>query len=128
MHSLGLLPFTGLVIRREKTISCQGNILVDEKTVEDMSSAFENTKGDLADKLLAVMRAADQPGRGDVRGKQSAALLIVRNKEGFGGYTDRWVDIRVDEHFEPIKELNRIFQYLRYDLSQTRGSFRPLGY
>jgi len=92
-----------------KNYSCQGNILVDEKTVEDMSHAFENTEGDLADKLLAVLRAADQPGRGDVRGKQSAALLIVRSKGGFGGYTDRWVDIRVDEHFEPIKELNRIF-------------------
>lgn len=93
-----------------KNYSCQGNILVDEKTVEDMSHTFENTEGDLADKLLAALRAADQPGRGDVRGKQSAALLIVRERGGFGGYTDRWVDIRVDEHPEPIKELDRIFK------------------
>jgi uncharacterized Ntn-hydrolase superfamily protein len=98
-----------------KNYSCQGNILVDEKTIEDMSHAFENTQGDLADKLLAVFRAADQPGRGDVRGKQSAALLIVRNKGGFGEYTDRWVEIRVDEHPEPIKELDRIFQI--YDMT-----------
>ena len=114
-------PFTGSDAfywaghKAGKNYSCQGNILVDEKTVEDMSTAFENTKGDLANKLLAVMCAADQPGRGDVRGKQSAALLIVRNKGGFGGYTDRWVDIRVDEHFEPIKELNRIFNI--YDMT-----------
>ena len=114
-------PFTGADAfywaghKAGKNYSCQGNILVDDKTVEDMSSAFETTKGDLADKLLAVLRAADQPGRGDVRGKQSAALLIVRDKGGFGGYTDRWIDIRVDEHLEPIKELNRIFQI--YDMT-----------
>ena len=79
-------PFTGSDAfywaghKAGKYYSCQGNILVDEKTVADMSNAFESTEGDLADKLLAVMRAADQPGRGDVRGKQSAAILIVRNK------------------------------------------------
>ena len=114
-------PFTGTDAfywaghKAGKNYSCQGNILVDEKTVKDMSTAFEKTEGDLVDKLLAVLYAADQPGRGDVRGKQSAALLIVRNKGGFGGYTDRWVDIRVDEHFEPIKELNRIFSI--YDMT-----------
>ena len=98
-----------------ENFSCQGNILVDEKTVDDMSIAFEKTKGDLADKILAVLHAADQPRRGDVRGKQSAAMLIVRNQGGFGGYTDRWVEIRVDEHPEPIKELDRIFQI--YDMT-----------
>jgi len=92
-----------------KNYSCQGNILIDENTIEDMSKAFDTTKGDLADKLLAVLHAADQPGRGDVRGKQSAALLIVREKGGYSEFTDRWIDIRVDEHPEPIKELHRIF-------------------
>lgn len=114
-------PFTGSDAfywaghKAGKNYSCQGNILVDEKTIEDMSHAFENTEGDLANKLLAVLLAADQPGRGDVRGKQSASLLIVRDKGGFGGYTDRWVDIRVDEHFEPLKELSRIFDI--YDMT-----------
>ena len=51
---------------------------------------------------------------GDVRGKQAAALLVVRDKGGYGGYTDRLVDIRVDEHVEPIKELNRVFKI--YDM------------
>ncbi len=98
-----------------KNYSCQGNILVDERTLNDMALAFESTTGDLADKLIAVLIAADQPERGDVRGKQSASLLIVRNKGGFGGYTDRWVDIRVDDHPEPIKELIRIFHM--YDMT-----------
>ncbi len=83
--------------------SCQGNILVSDETVKSMASAFNETEGDLADKLLAVLTAADEEGRGDVRGKQSASLLIVREKGGYGGYTDIMVDIRVDDHKEPIK-------------------------
>ncbi len=98
-----------------KHYSCQGNILVDERTLTDMALAFENTTGDLADKLIAVLQAADEPERGDVRGKQSASLLIVREKGGFGGYTDKWVDIRVDDNPEPIKELIRIFHM--YDMT-----------
>ena len=95
--------------------SCQGNILISGETVESMASAFERTKGDLSDRLLATLNAADKEGRGDVRGKQAAALLVVREKCGYGGYTDRMVDIRIDEHSEPIKELNRVFKI--YDLS-----------
>ncbi|MHA1910856.1 MAG: DUF1028 domain-containing protein [Candidatus Kariarchaeaceae archaeon] len=94
--------------------SCQGNILISEETVQSMASAFETTKGDLADKLLATLHAADQEGRGDVRGKQSASLLIVRDEGGYGGYTDRLVDLRVDEHHDPIKELQRVFDI--YDM------------
>jgi len=79
-----------------------------------MASAFETTKGDLSDKLLAALHAADQEGMGDVRGKQSASLLIVREEGGYGGFTDRLVDLRVDEHSNPIKELQRIFDI--YDM------------
>jgi uncharacterized Ntn-hydrolase superfamily protein len=93
-----------------ENFSCQGNILVSEETVNSMATAFQETEGDLADKLLAVLSAADKEGRGDVRGKQSAALLIVREEGGYGGFTDVLVDIRVDDHKEPIKELTRIFE------------------
>ncbi|MHA2105766.1 MAG: DUF1028 domain-containing protein, partial [Candidatus Hodarchaeales archaeon] len=75
---------------------------------------FESSKGDLSEKLLAALTAADQDGRGDVRGKQSSSLLVVREKGGYGEYTDNLVNIRVDEHIEPIKELKRIFQI--YDM------------
>ncbi len=95
--------------------SCQGNILISEETVQSMASAFENQPGDLADKLIAAVVAADQEGRGDVRGKQSASLLIVREKGGYGGFNDRFIDIRVDEHPEPIKELERVFKI--YDMT-----------
>jgi len=95
--------------------SCQGNILISEETVESMATAFETQRGDLAEKLLAALDAGGREGRGDRRGKQSASLLIVRDKGGYGGYTDRMIDIRVDEHPEPIKELLRIFKL--YDMT-----------
>ncbi|MCP4761925.1 MAG: DUF1028 domain-containing protein [archaeon] len=98
-----------------KNYSCQGNILIGEDTIQDMASAFENQEGDLATKLLSALSAADKTGKGDVRGKQSSALLVVRKKGGYGGFTDRLIDIRVDEHPEPIKELHRIFKI--YDMT-----------
>ncbi len=94
--------------------SVQGNILISEDTVETMSKAYETAKGDISNKLLASLSAGGQEGMGDRRGKQSASLLVVREGGSYGGYTDRLVDIRVDEHTEPIKELRRIFDL--YDM------------
>ena len=88
--------------------TAQGNILVSEATVQAMSSTFEQTEGCLAERLLAALDAGQAAG-GDSRGKQSAALLVVREKGGYGGYTDRAVDLRVDDHPEPIKELMRVY-------------------
>ncbi len=86
-----------------------GNILAGREVVESMAKAFESTKGELVDRLLAALEAGDRAG-GDRRGKQSAAILVVREKGGYGGYTDRYVDLRVDDHPEPVKELKRIFR------------------
>lgn len=94
--------------------SVQGNILISEDTVESMAKAYETTKGDISDKLLASLGAGGAEGMGDRRGKQSASLLVVREGGSYGGYTDRLVDIRVDEHLEPIKELKRVFDL--YDM------------
>ncbi|MCK4972510.1 MAG: DUF1028 domain-containing protein [Candidatus Heimdallarchaeota archaeon] len=94
--------------------SCQGNILVSEDTVLAMSQAYRETKGDLALKLLNVLDEGQEAG-GDSRGKQSAAILIVKEKGAYDGGTDRYVDVRVDDHEQPIKELRRIFEL--YDLS-----------
>ena len=94
--------------------SCQGNILVSEDTVLAMSQAYRETKGDLALKLLTVLEEGQEAG-GDSRGKQSAALLIVKEKGAYDGRTDRYVDVRVDEHEHPIKELRRVFEL--YNLS-----------
>lgn len=88
----------------------QGNILTGGDTIHEMGKAFESTSGDLADKLLSALAAVDRPGYGDVRGQQSAALLIHRENAGYGGFSDDLVNIRVDEHPTPIKELHRIFE------------------
>jgi uncharacterized Ntn-hydrolase superfamily protein len=87
--------------------AAQGNILVGQETVEVMSKTFEYTPGDLAGRLLAALEAGQGAG-GDSRGKQSAALLVVREGGGYGGDNDRIVDLRVDDHPEPIRELVRI--------------------
>ncbi len=89
--------------------SVQGNILAGPDVLEEMAKAFEVTKGELVDKLLAALEAGDRAG-GDRRGKQSAAILVVREGGGYGGYTDRYVDLRVDDHEEPVLELKRIFK------------------
>lgn len=92
-----------------KNYAAQGNILVGKETVEAMVQTFEKTKGSLAERLLAALDAGQNAG-GDSRGKQSAALYIVKEKGGYGGYNDRYIDLRVDEHPEPIKELIRIYK------------------
>ena len=85
----------------------QGNILAGRQVVEAMASAYEASDDDLAGRLLAALEAGQEAG-GDPRGKQSAALLVVREGGGYGGGNDRLVDLRVDDHPEPIKELARI--------------------
>ena len=94
--------------------TCQGNILVSEDTVLAMSQAYRETEGDLADRLLSALEAGQEAG-GDSRGKQSAALLVVREEGVYDGGTDKYIDIRVDDHKHPIQELRRVFTL--YDLS-----------
>nr|BBH90584.1 hypothetical protein KTC_53350 [Thermosporothrix sp. COM3] len=89
--------------------ACQGNILVSEETVLAMAHTFETTEGLLCDRLLAAL-AAGQAAGGDSRGQQSAALLVVREKGGYGGFNDRFIDLRVDDHPTPIEELKRLLQ------------------
>jgi len=91
-----------------KHFAAQGNILVDENTVKAMAETFESTEGSLAQRLLQALNAGQQAG-GDSRGQQSAALLVVKEKGGYGGYNDRYIDLRVDDHPEPITELIRIY-------------------
>ncbi len=90
-----------------KNYSCQGNLLAGEAVINDMAKAFETTEGRLGWKIMAALLAAENAG-GDKRGKQSAALLIVKDKAGYGGWDDRYVDLRVDDHEEPVRELSRL--------------------
>ena len=87
--------------------ACQGNLLAGEEVIDDMAKAFEETKGPLAWRMMAALEAADKAG-GDKRGKQSAGILVVRDKRGPNAIGDRFIDLRVDDHKEPIAELARI--------------------
>jgi uncharacterized Ntn-hydrolase superfamily protein len=88
-------------------VAIQGNILAGPEVVEAMASAFEAATGPLPDRLLAALLAGDRAG-GDARGRQSAALLVVRAGGGYGGTTDRWIDLRVDDDDDPVVEIRRL--------------------
>lgn len=96
--------------------ACQGNILVGEETVLAMAHTFEQTAGLLCDRLLAALSAGQAAG-GDSRGQQSAALLVVRQHGGYSGFNDRMIDLRVDDHLQPIQELQRLCQLHKLYLS-----------
>jgi uncharacterized Ntn-hydrolase superfamily protein len=87
--------------------SAQGNIIVSDQTVKNLAETFERTKGSLADRLVAALKAG-QAGGGDKRGMQSAALLVVRKNGGYLGANDRFIDIRVYDAPDPIAELERL--------------------
>src|SRR5207302_3324598 len=90
-----------------KHYACQGNILAGQAVVDDMAKAFEESKEPLAWRLLAALEAAEKAG-GDKRGKQSAAVLVVRDKAGYSRFNDRMTDFRVDDHANPVPELASI--------------------
>jgi uncharacterized Ntn-hydrolase superfamily protein len=92
-----------------KHYTCQGNLLTGPEVVEEMAKAFEASKGPLAWRLIAALEAGEKAG-GDKRGRQSASILVVRERGGPGGLNDRSIDFRVDDHKEPIPELARILQ------------------
>ncbi len=93
--------------RQGKHYTAQGNILAGEGVLEAMSKAYEGEDGDLPAKLIAALIAGDAAG-GDRRGKQSAAILVARENAGYGGRSDRFIDLRVEDHADPVLELARI--------------------
>jgi len=106
------MPWAGGIVG--DGFACQGNILTGPEVVEQMGQAFEKADGALVDRLLAALLAGDEAG-GDSRGKQSAALLVVRDAGGYDGRNDRYVDLRVDDHPEPVQELLRIFSVFDHE-------------
>jgi len=87
--------------------SVQGNILAGEAVVKEMARAFEQTKGELALRLMAALDAAQAAG-GDKRGVQSAAMLVVKAIDSPDRTSDRWIDLRVDDSTNPLAELRRL--------------------
>ena len=111
-------------------VAIQGNILVGPHVVEAMKASWDETREqpDLARRLLSVLRAGDAAG-GDSRGRQSAALLIVREDAGYGGGDDVAVDLRVDDHATPCTELERLLDlndlYLTASTDQEQVDVTP---
>jgi uncharacterized Ntn-hydrolase superfamily protein len=87
--------------------SVQANLMLNDKVWPAMARAFESAKGDLADRMLAALDAAQAVG-GDIRGKQSAALVVVTGKPTGQPWKDRTFDLRVDDSPEPLKEMRRL--------------------
>ncbi|HEX9725467.1 MAG TPA: DUF1028 domain-containing protein [Vicinamibacteria bacterium] len=112
------IPFAG--DRTGVDYSTQGNLLASSEVWEAMGRAFEGTEGDLGDRILAALQAGQDAG-GDARGRQSAALLVVRRVSEAEPWKNRVVDLRVEDDVEPIAELARLYKLRKaYDLA-TEG-------
>src|SRR6476619_3517789 len=95
-----------------KDFSVQANLMLNDKVWPAMARAFENTKGDLADRMLAALDAAQAVG-GDIRGRQSAAIIVVTGKPTGQAWKDRTFDLRVDDSPQPLLELRRLVRLQR---------------
>ena len=93
--------------RTGKGYAAQGNLLAGPEVVDAMAVAFETAQGDLASRLVIAL-AAGQAAGGDRRGRQSASVLVVRAGGGYMGVSDRYVDLHVEDHPAPIRELRRL--------------------
>lgn len=101
----------------------QGNILVSQDTIDAMADAYVSTPGAFAGRLIAALEAGQIAG-GDSRGQQSAAIYVVREHAGYGGGSDRLLDLHVEDHPTPIAEIRRLYElhsvYFGHDDVETR--------
>jgi len=95
-----------------KNFSVQANLMLNDRVWPAMARAFENAKGDLADRMLAALDAAEAAG-GDIRGRQSAAMIVVTGKPTGQAWKDRIFDLRVDDSPQPLRELRRLVKLQR---------------
>ena len=124
--------------------AAQGNLLAGEQVVQAMASVYtQNQQIDFIQRLYQALLAGDRAG-GDRRGRQSAAILIVKSQGGYGGHNDRWVDYRIDDSPDPFTELGELLELhdLYYgnnpqsdqvkldgkDLQEVQSIMKKLGY
>tara|TARA_B100000678_G_C18209612_1_gene502764 strand:- start:906 stop:1880 length:975 start_codon:yes stop_codon:yes gene_type:complete len=103
-----------------KNYSVQANLMEHETVWPTMANAFENSSGDLADRMMAALIAAEEKG-GDIRGKQSAAMLIVTGEPTGVPWKDKVLDLRIDDHPEPLRELRRLIRVHRAYQHANKG-------
>jgi len=117
----GCFPWAGGVTGKGYAI--QGNILASAKVVPAIEKKFLATQGDLPSRLYAALLAGDRAG-GDKRGRQSAAIYVVKPNGGYGGFIDRWIDYRVDDHEDPVPRLGELIELHRLYFDQSSESER----
>lgn len=100
--------------------SVQANLMLKNTVWEAMAEAYQSTEGDLIDRLVAALEAAEKEG-GDIRGRQSAAIVVVTGNPTGKPWKDRLVDLRVEDHPEPVKELKRLVKVYRAYDHMNRG-------
>lgn len=103
-----------------KNYSVQANLMEHETVWPAMAEAFESSSGDLADRMMAALTAAEVKG-GDIRGKQSAAMLIVTGEPTGIPWKDKVLDLRIDDHPEPLQELQRLIRVHRAYQHANKG-------
>jgi uncharacterized Ntn-hydrolase superfamily protein len=103
--------------RTAQNVAAQGNILTGADVVDALFETFTAGGASFPELLLKALKAADGRG-GDKRGRESAALLVVRANGGYGGNNDRWIDLRVDDHPAPVGELSRLLDLTRLYLDR----------
>jgi len=101
--------------RQGEGVSVQANMMLNATVPDAMHAAYEKASGDLAERMLAAMDAAEAEG-GDIRGRQSATIIVVRGRASDKPWSDRLIDLRVEDHPEPLVELRRLVEMRRaYD-------------
>ena len=115
------IDYAGHVIG--KGFTCQGNILAGRHVLEAMAAAFHSAQGELADRLVAALLAGDRAG-GDRRGRQSAGVLVVKAGAGYGGNNDRYLDLRVDDHEDPVPRLQELLVLHRLYFGKSNPAAR----
>lgn len=114
------IAFAGHVTDGEHQFSVQANMMANDTIWPAMAAAFVAAEGDLADRLIAALEAADEAG-GDVRGRQSAAIVVVNAEATGKAWVDRKFDLRVEDHPTPVEELKRLVRLQRAYLHMNAG-------
>lgn len=109
-----------------RDFAAQGNILTGPDVVDAMVTALHAQREPFPERLVAALAAADAAG-GDSRGRQSSALLVVGKAKGYLGLTDKWIDLRVDDHGQPVPELSRLLAMHRLFFTRPSTPPRELG-
>lgn len=105
--------------------AAQGNILAGPQVVDELVRVMADESLAFPERLVAALAAAEAAG-GDKRGRQSAALLVVGHRKGYAGLTDKWIDLRVDDHAQPVAELERMLGLHRLFLDKPSQPAREL--